>query len=225
MTPAQLTSTEDKLVQLWEEGSINSLIHFAGSTDLEYEAWLCRMFQPNVIGPSDWVLCSHRAHFHYLLYTYYQAHKMNGYYQYSFQRASEDLIEKVKSGRSMFLYGRRFIQSAIVGGLCGVAAGLAMSIKARGGKNRVWLFGGDGMADQGSFFEAVNLAHGRDLPVTFLVESNNRQCGVSRQQRQVKDWQWPPCVVWHEYSPKYPHAGTGGRPELKSQQPPTWLSR
>lgn len=210
MTPAQLTATEDRLVAYWEAGDINSLIHFAGSTDLEYEAWLCRLFE-HAIGSEDWVLCSHRAHFHKLLYDDMMGNDLN-------------LIHDVLAGRSMFMYGKRFIQSAIVGGLCGVAAGLAMSIKAQGGTNRVWLFGGDGMEDQGSFYEAVRLVDGRGLPCTFLIEDNNRQCGVSKQDRQVKDFPWPACVVQHCYTPKYPHAGSDTRPPLKSQHPPAWLN-
>lgn len=204
----------------WEDGNINSLIHFAGSTNGEYEAWLCRLFE-HAIGPDDWVLCSHRAHFHYHLYMEAQLRRSGSPIPY--EESAALLVNQVLAGRSMFLYSERFIQSAIVGGLCGVAAGLAMSIKARGGSNHVWLFCGDGCEDQGSLYEAVRMVYGRNLPCTFLIEDNNRQCGVSKQDRKVNSFPWPSCVVRHEYEPKYSHAGNDTRPPLKSQDPPNWL--
>lgn len=212
MTPEQLTAAEDRLVALWNDGQINSLTHFSGSTDRHYEAWLCRLFA-EAIKPGDWVLCSHRAHFHYLLYC--EMMRMDV--------PETRLIGHVLEGRSMFLYESRFIQSAIVAGLCGVAAGLALSIQQRGGKETVWHFGGDGCEDQGGFYEAVRFVDGRNLPCRFIIEDNSRQCGVSKADRQVRDMQWPSCVIRHRYSPKYPHAGTEARPVLKSQQPPEWL--
>ena len=230
MTPEQLTATEDKLVKLWEAGEINSLCHFAGSLNGEYESWLCRLFE-HAIKPGDWVLCSHRAHFHWLLH-----HENDEFFPRGMGEVDaplkpvhdchEELVQRVLDGRSMFLYGPRFIQSAIVGGLCGVAAGLALSVKQRGTGEHIWHFCGDGAVCQGAFWEAAMFVEQNKLPCTFLVESNFRQCGVpmdnSIRQHLAGGLK---CVVWHEYSPKYPHAGNDTRPNLKSQTRPDWLAR
>jgi len=210
MTPEQLIAAEDRLVKLWNDGEVNSLTHFSGSVDGRYEEWLCKLF--STMGPNDWVLCSHRAHYHKILHD-----DKNG--------ADFNVLADVKAGRSMFMYGPRFIQSAIVAGLCGVAAGIAMSIKKRGGNEHVWHFGGDGCEDQGAFYEAVRLVDGHNLPCTFIIEDNHRQCGVSKTERKVRNIAWPDCVVRHCYEPKYPHAGTDVRPNLKSQEPPDWLRK
>lgn len=202
MTPQQLIDTENEIAALWNAGELNSLVHLCGSDDGSYEQWLCEFYREN-IKPTDWVLCSHRGHFHYMLH------------------GGTDLIAKVKAGKSMFCYGPRFIQSAIVAGTCSIAAGLALSIQRRGGTERIWNFVGDGAEDHGHFAEAVRLAHGRQLPLTFIIEDNNSSCGVTKQLRgSPDDWQWPSCVIRYRYTPRFPHAGTGQKITLKSLTPP-----
>lgn len=215
MTPAQLIITEQRLVDYWDQGEINSLCHFDGSTDGELEIYLCRLFE-HAIGVDDWVLCSHRGHYLYLL----KEDKRRTAQGRDYMEPAYDLERAVLAGRSMFLYAPRFIQSAIVAGLCGTAAGLALAIQQRGTGGHVWHFGSDGCEDQGAFYEAVRFVDGRQLPCSFIILDNDRQCGVSKEQRQVRDFAWPSCVVRHRYTPKYPHAGSGGpKFNFKSQTP------
>lgn len=202
MTPQDLIDTEEEIRRLWEAGGINSLLHLEGSVDGNFEQWLCDYFHSNV-KPGDWVLASHRCHFVYQL------------------AGHTDLIEKVKAGKSMFLYGPRFICSAIVAGTASIAVGLAMSIKRRVGTERVHNFGGDGNEFHGHFMEAVAATHAMKLPLTHIITDNNSSCGVTKEQRgSPDDWQWPDCVMRVRYVPKWPHAGSLVRPQLKSQTPP-----
>lgn len=198
MTPEELTNTEAEIAQAWNDGEINALTHFSGGN----EEWLCKFFEEN-IKPTDWVFVSHRAHFHFLLH------------------GGKDLLEKVKAGKSMFLYTDRFIQSAIVAGNCCIAAGVALSIQKRGGAEKVFCFLGDGAEDEGHFYEAVRFSHEKRLPIKFIIEDNNSSCGVTKEQRGSPWWGWScvPCVIRHEYKMTYPHAGTMIRPKLKSQTP------
>lgn len=196
-TASELIATENELARLWDEGSIPSLLHLAGSIDGSYEQWLCDFFHENV-KPTDWILCSHRAHLHYQLH------------------GGADLIAQVLAGNSMFLAGPRFIQSAIVAGTASIAVGLALAIQRRGGSERVWNFVGDGAEDHGHLYEAIRLAHGRKLPLQFIIEDNDSSCGVTKAQRgSPDDWHWPDCVTRIKYTPRWPHAGTGVRPTLK----------
>lgn len=198
-TPAQLIETEEEIARLWDEGDLPFLTHLAGAIDGEYEKWLCRYFEEHV-KPTDWCLASHRCHYHYQLH------------------GGTDLVEKVLSGKSMFLHGPRFLSSAIVAGTCSIAAGLGLAIKNRGGSERVWNFVGDGCEDHGHFAEAVRFVHARQLPVTFCIEDNDSSCGVTKKERgSPEDWVWPDCVIRIKYHPKFPHAGTGVRPQLKWQ--------
>ncbi len=209
MTPEELRNQELKIKELWESGEIPSLLHLCGGN----EEWLCRYFKEHV-GSSDWIFASHRCHFTYTL------------------AGHTDLIDQVLMGRSMFLYGPRFVCSAIVGGVLSIACGKALGIQLRGGAEKVHCFCGDGATDQGAFWEAVRFAEARDLPLTFVVEDNGGQCGVSMDQRWGGDR--PNCVnpqyllhsltkvKWYSYTPTYPHAGclspdgTPTRPKLRN---------
>jgi pyruvate dehydrogenase E1 component alpha subunit len=52
------------------------------------------------------------------------------------------------------------------------AAGAAMAFKVRGEKRCVLAFIGDGGTSQGAFYEALNLAGARSLPVVFVIVNN-----------------------------------------------------
>lgn len=217
MTPQDLIDTEEEIRQLWEAGEINSLLHLDGSVDGSYEQWLCDYFHSNV-GPNDWVLASHRCHYVFQLQSAARVYDPLNRYAEDHRK---DLIERIKAGKSMFLYGPRFICSAIVAGTASIAAGLALSIQRRGGEERVHCFGGDGAAFHGHHLEAVAMVHARKLPCTFIITDNDSSCGVTKEQRgSPTDWPWPDCVRVVRYQPKWPHAGSLVRPQLKSQTPP-----
>lgn len=199
-TPEQLIATENGIRDLWNAGEVNALTHLSGSVDGEYEKWLCRFFERN-ISPNDWVLCSHRAHYHYQLH------------------GGVGLIERIRAGKSMFCYHPRFIQSAIVAGCASIAVGLALAIQRRGGDEKVWCFSGDGAADHGHFLETVAFTANKKLPLTFIVEDNDSSCGVTKVERRGGDWEWgwPTCVVHYRYKLKWPHGGTGEKIKIKCE--------
>ena len=63
-------------------------------------------------------------------------------------------------------------ESAIVGGGIPLAAGAAMSAKARGTDQVGLTFFGDGASNQGTFHETINMAAVWKLPVIFFCENN-----------------------------------------------------
>jgi len=117
----------------------------------------------------------------------------------------------IRDGRSMFVFDRKlnFYTSSILAGTCGIAAGVAASLKEQGSANRVWCFLGDGAEDEGHFYEAVNYVDGKDLPCTFIIEDNDRSVDTSKAQRGRGRIQWPDCVRRYHYTPTYPHGGAG----------------
>jgi len=62
--------------------------------------------------------------------------------------------------------------SAIVGNSIPVGVGLALAEQASGRGNLVGVFLGDGATEEGVFYESVNIAALRCLPVLFLCENN-----------------------------------------------------
>ena len=62
--------------------------------------------------------------------------------------------------------------NAIVGGGPPLAVGAAIACKLRGNRNVSVAFGGDGSANQGTVFEAMNMAVVLKVPAIFILENN-----------------------------------------------------
>ena len=62
--------------------------------------------------------------------------------------------------------------NAIVGGGPPIAVGAAIACKLRGNRNVSVAFGGDGSANQGTVFEAMNMAVVLRVPAIFILENN-----------------------------------------------------
>ena len=67
----------------------------------------------------------------------------------------------------------------IVGAQVPIGAGLAFANKFRGNDNVCFTYFGDGAANQGQVFEAMNMAELWSLPVVFVIENNQYAMGTS----------------------------------------------
>jgi TPP-dependent pyruvate/acetoin dehydrogenase alpha subunit len=79
-------------------------------------------------------------------------------------------------GGSMHIFDRSvgiLGANGIVGGGIGMAVGAALAVKKQGGNQVVIAFFGDGAANQGILYEAMNFASVWSLPVIFLCENNH----------------------------------------------------
>lgn len=197
-TKETLIAFEERVRQAWEAGELPSLLHLSGGNEDD----LLEIFQH--IRPQDWIFVSHRAHYHALL-----------------KGMSEDvLMENIRSDRSMFTFSRelRIYQSAILGGCCGIATGVAQAIKDRGEDAHVWLFQGDGASDNGRLYEALMYATGHDLPITFIVENNGIQVDTTIAVRRGPNRRFfkmeSPNLVEYKFTPRWPHAGSGCKTQI-----------
>lgn len=78
-----------------------------------------------------------------------------------------------------------FHSSAIVGGLVGVAAGTAYSLKLSGSKAIVVCCIGDAGTEQGVFWEALNWSALHALPIAFICENNGKSVDAKIEERQA----------------------------------------
>lgn len=189
-TRESLAAFESRIAALWEDGELPYLLHLQGGE----EGIMLDIFRR--VKSGDWFFGSHRSHYLALLCG-----------------LSEEHVEsEIRAGRSMFLYSREknLYVSAILGGTCAIAVGVAVAIKERGGSETVWHWCGDGAEESGHFAEAVAYAQGHELPIRFIVLDNDRQVDTDKKTRRGNfQMQWPSCVERYEYKPTTPHAGNG----------------
>ena len=152
MNAAELIAFEDDIAAEFEAGKIKAPVHLAGGN----EEQLIKIFRG--VRPEDWVLCGWRSHYHCLL---------KGV-------PPEELKAAILRGRSIALCFPKYkvLSSAIVGGICPWAVGLAWAIRKREGAEKVHCFIGDMTYRTGIFHECETYGLGHDLPIHWVVEDN-----------------------------------------------------
>ena len=196
-TKKELIDFENRIGDLYMDNQLPFLFHLSGGN----EDKLIEIFED--ISENDYVISSHRNHYHALLHG-----------------IPPDVVEeRIKNGRSMFIYDRKrnFFLSAIIGGTPAIAAGIAWALKRKGSKQKVWCFVGDGTEDNGHLFEAVRYVDGWKLPCTFVIENNDRSCEASNADRwgNESDIKWhTKSVIKYYYECTYPHCRKPGMIDL-----------
>lgn len=194
----------ERLVKgLWEEGEIKTPIHLPSGNATK----LVKVFKE--IGEEDYVFATHRNMYHALLKGVSKSSLVQAYRQ-SFAGPLGPYCG------SMCVTAREhnFFSTGIVGGGTAIAVGTAWALKEQESPNKVWCFVGDGAADTGHFWEALRYAECQDLPITFVVEDNNRSVCSSIDDRwgtnDLKQrLESSTKVLYYEYTPEYPHVGSG----------------
>lgn len=211
-TPETLRAFVTEEAKQWEAGKIKAPCHFCGGN----EEQLIDIFRE--IKRHDYVFSGHRNSYHALL------HGVD----------PNDLMCEICGGEEAYCKGRarsmgfihhkhKFYSSAIVGGCVNIAVGVAVALKQQwtidplspdevSSQRRVWAFIGDGAVDGGHFWEALQYAQGWDLPLTFVIEDNDRSTCTSKKARNgLKEMiiLGADKVKHYNYTPTYPHVGTG----------------
>lgn len=193
----ELVNFENEIGKLYLDNKLPFLFHLSGGN----EEQLIEIFKD--IKEGDYVLSNHRGHYHALLHGI----------------PPETVKDDILNGRSMFIYDRErnFFTSAIIGGTPAIAVGIAWALKHKGSDKKVWCFVGDGTEDSGHLFEAVRYADGFNLPVNFVIESNNRSVESTNEERWGSKahitWE-SPRVIKYSYEITYPHARMAGMIDL-----------
>ena len=91
-----------------------------------------------------------------------------------------------------------------------IALGLALSIKKKKEKNKVWLFIGDMTSTMGVFYEVYNYSKNFNLPLEFVIEDNGKSVYTDTKKTwNTKKLNYPKDVFYYRYKLEYPHHGTG----------------
>ena len=131
--PNIISKFESKIYDLYNKGKIPFPVHLTKGNEIQ----LCKIFQ--YISKKDWVLSTWRNHGHALM------HGVD----------EKKLLSQIMMGKSMYVSSKKnnFLSSSIAGGMLPIALGLALAIKRKKQKNKVWVFIGDMTSMMGSFFE------------------------------------------------------------------------
>jgi pyruvate dehydrogenase E1 component alpha subunit len=129
-------------------------------------------------------------------------------------RLKQDII----NGRSMSLCYPEYkiFSSAIVAGNIPIANGVAFDIKNKKSTEHVWCFIGDMTSQTGCFAENYEYATNFKLPITWIIEDNNKSVCTDTK----KTWNTDILsyhnknVISYKYISNYPHAGIGKRIEF-----------
>jgi pyruvate dehydrogenase E1 component alpha subunit len=194
-TAQELIDFETKVAETFNSGVIKSPVHLYDGNENQ----IIEVFKD--IKDEDWIFCTWRSHYQCLL---------KGVPQ-------EKLMEDIIKGKSITLCYPEYniYSSAIVTGSIPIANGVALDIKRKNQNNHVWCFVGDMASETGTFFENYKYALNHDLPITFIVEDNNKS--VCTDTRKV--WNTDKLafnsnenkIIYYSYESKYPHAGAGKR--------------
>jgi len=195
MTKQDLIDFEIKVCDAWKNKEIRAPVHLYSNN----EEQMMEIFKN--IKSNDWVFCSWRSHYQCLL-----------------KGVPENrLLSDIKNGRSISLCypDYRIFSSAIVTGIIPIATGVAFDIKKKQSNNHVYCFIGDMTSQTGCFFENWTYSVNYDLPITWVIEDNNKSvCTDTRKtwNSDILSFQNNnKKIIYYSYENKYPHAGTGER--------------
>ena len=184
-----LKEFEASIAKLYEEKKIKGPIHLSHGNEKQ----LSEIFQ--YINIDDWVFSAWRNHYHALLHGL----------------CPEFLIKEILEGRSMGILSNnpKFVSSSIVGGIIPLALGVALGLSRRNNNQHVWCFIGDMTYETGLFWESYKYSQNFDLPLTFVVENNEKSVTSPTLKTWGKKMKPLPNIIYYDFNSKYPHHGTG----------------
>jgi len=121
-----------------------------------------------IVSAKDYAVSSHRAHAHYLG----KGGNLNSMIAEIYGKQSGCSKGKGGSMHLIDLSVNFMGSTAIVGNSIPVGVGLGLSAKIKKTKQISFIFFGDGAVEEGVFFESVNFAATKNLPIIFICENN-----------------------------------------------------
>jgi TPP-dependent pyruvate/acetoin dehydrogenase alpha subunit len=176
-TSLRIRLVESKIAELYPEGKMRCPVHLSIGQEIP-----SAIFEQVKLS-GDKAISTHRAHAHYLA--------MGG----DLSRMLAEIYGKATGcskgrGGSMHLIDieKGFLgSSAIVGNSIPVGVGAAYAKKLDGDNGVVFIFLGDGAAEEGAFYESANFAAIHKLPVVFILENNLYSVYTGLEPRQPQN--------------------------------------
>lgn len=158
----RIRAVEEEVARRYPEGKMRCPVHLSIGQEAVPAAFA------ESVRATDFAVSTHRGHAHYLA----KGGNLDAMIAEIYGKATG--CAKGKGG-SMHLIdlGVNFMgTSAIVGNSIPIGVGLALSAQLKGTDQISCVFLGDGAIEEGVFYESVNFAAVRKLPVLFICENN-----------------------------------------------------
>ena len=158
----RIRAVEEEIALRYPQGKIRCPVHLS----IGQEA-IPAVFADN-IRTTDFAVSTHRGHAHYLA----KGGNLNAMIAEIYGKATGCAKGKGGSMHLIDLDVNFMGTSAIVGNSIPVGVGLALSVQLKRTDQISCIFLGDGAVEEGVFYESVNFAAVRKLPVLFICENN-----------------------------------------------------
>lgn len=167
--------TEEKIVALYPQQEIRCPIHLSIGQEAAASG-VCAALELE-----DYVFSTHRCHSHYLA----KGGNLREMFAELYGKASG--CAKGKGGSMHLLDPEKGVlgASAVVGGTIPLAVGAALGAKMQGSGRVTVAFFGDAATEQGVFYESLNFAALKKLPMLFVCENNFFATHTPLSERQV----------------------------------------
>ena len=158
----RIRAVEEAIARYYPEGKMRCPVHLSIGQES-----IPAIFS-QIIRPTDFAVSTHRGHAHYLA----KGGNLNAMIAEIYGKATGCSKGKGGSMHLIDLSVNFMGTSAIVGNSIPVGVGLALSAQLKKTDQISCVFLGDGAIEEGVFYESVNFAAVRKLPVIFICENN-----------------------------------------------------
>lgn len=158
----RIRAVEEAIARHYPEGKMRCPVHLSIGQES-----IPAIFS-QIIRPTDFAVSTHRGHAHYLA----KGGNLNAMIAEIYGKSSGCAKGKGGSMHLIDLNMNFMGTSAIVGNSVPLGVGLALSAQLKKNNQISCVFLGDGATEEGVFYESVNFAAVRKLPVLFICENN-----------------------------------------------------
>ena len=158
----RIRMVEEKIAELYSEQEMRCPVHLS----IGQEAVAVGVCEH--LDQKDIVMSAHRAHAHYLA----KGGDLKSMIAELYGKATGCAMGKGGSMHLVDLNSGFFAAVPIVGSTIPIAVGVAWAFKLKKNSNIVTVFLGDGATEEGVFFESLDFASLKNVPILFVCENN-----------------------------------------------------
>lgn len=158
----RIRMVEERIAKLYSEQEMRCPVHLSIGQEA-VAVGVCEHLQKN-----DIVMSAHRAHAHYLA----KGGNLKAMLAELYGKSTGCAMGKGGSMHLIDLETGFYAAVPIVGSTIPIAVGVAWAFKMKKSTNIVTVFLGDGATEEGVFFESLDFASLKNVPILFVCENN-----------------------------------------------------